>query len=82
MRALSQRAAHPAAEDTGAGQVAQPPADAEPVQPVTGLPAGLSMTARGAIHGVVTETGTSTVTMSARGADGRPRKVTFRWIVL
>ena len=47
-----------------------------------GLPAGLSLTAQGAIHGLLTETGTSTVTLSAQGSAGPPKTVTFLWIVI
>ena len=71
-----------AREACGAAERAMAPLVAGLVYTATGLPAGLSITAQGAIHGLLTETGTSTVTLSTQGSAGSPNTVTFRWIVL
>jgi Putative Ig domain len=73
---------------TTSGQTRTLPAECDPVgaagptYAATGLPAGLSMTADGVISGTVTETGTSTVTITTSGAEDGSNSVTFAWIVL
>jgi beta-glucosidase len=47
----------------------------------TGLPAGVSISAAGQITGSATVRGSSTVTLTAKAADGTPESVTFVWTV-
>jgi Putative Ig domain len=58
------------------------PADARPTYTATGLPAGLSISADGVISGLVTETGTNTVTVSTAGDCGDSNSVSFVWIIM
>jgi beta-glucosidase len=47
----------------------------------SGLPAGVSISAAGLITGSATVRGTSTVTLTAKAADGTPQSVAFVWTV-
>jgi beta-glucosidase len=47
----------------------------------SGLPAGISISGAGLITGSATVRGTSTVTLTARAADGTPESVAFVWTV-
>jgi len=58
------------------------PASTRPTCTATGLPAGLSISADGVISGLITETGTNTVTIRTTAAGTAPHDVTFVWIVM